>query len=164
LDKVLFLISIINLINKERIMAGNRFRMLDSWHFGYYAADNATAHAADEIINTPEKHLMTQDEIFWAEGGVLGLAAQAGGIGLGLGLAFTCCPRLPAYLKNGQLRAMEWITLLFAGYLGYNVGHVAGARFFGDAQRLQNHWMAYHYVKTLNRFEGRQILTKKPTY
>lgn len=145
-------------------MAGDRFRLIDSWHFAFLNSDSATQHAADEIINTPEKHLLTQDEIFWNEGGPVGLAVQGAGVALGLALAFTCNPRLSTYFRNGQLRATEWVTLFAASYFGYQVGHRAGAMFFGDSQKLRNHWMAYHYVKTINRFEGRQILTKKPTY
>ena len=55
-------------------MAGNRFRFIDYWHFSHVTCDNATARAADEIINEPEKHLLTQSELFWAEGGPIGLA------------------------------------------------------------------------------------------
>lgn len=55
-------------------MAGDRFRAIDSWHFKFLNDDSATSQAADEIIETPEKHLLTQDEIFGAEGGYLGLA------------------------------------------------------------------------------------------
>ena len=82
-------------------MAGNRFRIIDSWHNAFVSKTNATSHAADEIIETPEKHLLTQDEIFNAEGNVLGLIAQAGGIGLGLAVAMTLNPRLSSYLRNG---------------------------------------------------------------
>jgi len=39
-----------------------------------------------------------------------------------------------------------------------------GHRTFGDNQKVQNHWMAYSFVKAQNRYEGRRILTKKPTY
>ena len=56
-------------------MAGDRFRAIDSWHFRFLNKDNETQRAADEIIDTPDKHLMTQDEVFWAEGGPVGLAA-----------------------------------------------------------------------------------------
>ena len=85
-------------------------------------------------------------------------------MGAGLGALFTFRPRLAVYLKNAQLRPTEWLTIGGAAFASYHVGHKAGAQFFGNSQALQNHWMAYHYVKTLNRFEGRQILTKKPRY
>lgn len=55
-------------------MAGNRFRFVDYWHFRNLSKDNATQRAADEIIETPEKHLLTQSELFWAEGGPAGVA------------------------------------------------------------------------------------------
>lgn len=40
-------------------MAGNRFRVVDSWHHAFINSDNATVRAADEIIEQPEKHLLT---------------------------------------------------------------------------------------------------------
>ena len=40
-------------------MAGNRFRVVDSWHHSFLNSDNDTAKAADEIIEQPEKHLKT---------------------------------------------------------------------------------------------------------
>jgi hypothetical protein len=43
-------------------MAGNRFRYVDYWHFNQIdSSDKVTNDAADEIINNPEKHLLTQD-------------------------------------------------------------------------------------------------------
>jgi hypothetical protein len=55
-------------------MAGNRLKFVDFMHSRFFSADNATSRAADEIINTPDMHLLTQDEIFLAEGGYAGLA------------------------------------------------------------------------------------------
>ena len=55
-------------------MTTNRTRLIDLWHASYYSGINATNNAADEIINEPERHLLTQSEVFAAEGGVIGLA------------------------------------------------------------------------------------------
>ena len=55
-------------------MSGNRFRYIDSFHFFHLHQDNATTQAASEIIENPEKHLLTQSEVFAAEGGYMGLA------------------------------------------------------------------------------------------
>ena len=55
-------------------MAGNRFRFVDYTHNRFLEKSNATAFAAEEIIATPDKHLLTQSEIFDVEGGYLGLA------------------------------------------------------------------------------------------
>jgi hypothetical protein len=46
--------------------------------------------------------------------------------------------------------------------LTYRIGYQAGAQAFGDANKVNNHWLAYFYQKQLNRFEGRQILSKRP--
>lgn len=43
-------------------MAGNRFRYVDYWHFNQIeSSDKVINEAADEIINNPEKHLLTQE-------------------------------------------------------------------------------------------------------
>ena len=40
-------------------MTTNRTRLIDIWHASHYTSDSATSRAADEIINAPEKHLLT---------------------------------------------------------------------------------------------------------
>ena len=42
-------------------MASNRYRNIDSWHFAPLNNIDATNAAADELIDQPEKHLLTQD-------------------------------------------------------------------------------------------------------
>ena len=90
-------------------MSGLRLRLIDPWYYTDVIKDNATQRAADEIINTPEKHLLTQSEIFVAEGGPAGLIVQAGGTAFGLGLLFAFRPNLLRYLRNAQLRPFEWV-------------------------------------------------------
>lgn len=114
------------------------------------------------IINEPERHLLTQCELFKAEGGTAGLAIQIGAIGAGLATLFFFRPKYFTYLKNAQLRPFEWAALGLTSFVSYRVGYNASSIFLGDAQKVQNHWMAYFYVKQINRFEGRQILTKTP--
>ena len=143
-------------------MAGNRFRFVDYTHNRFFERSDATAYAAEEIIATPDKHLLTQSEIFNAEGGYLGLAVQAGAVGVGLAALFSVRPLLLTYLKNGQLKPMEWLAVGGSAFASYHVGHYFGVMAAGDKQKLQNHWMAYYFVKQNNRFEGRQILSKKP--
>ncbi|CDW72799.1 UNKNOWN [Stylonychia lemnae] len=143
-------------------MAGNRFKYVDYLYVRHLGSDSATAKAADEIISQPDKHLLTQQEIFQAEGGLAGLAIQASSVTVGLVGLFALRPRLLSYLKNGQLRPLEWLTLGSTAFVSYHIGHQIGSVVAGDAQRLQNHWMAYYFVKQNNRFEGRQILSKKP--
>ena len=143
-------------------MAGNRFRYVDYWHFRFLNTSDETNKAADDIIGTPEKHLLTQDQLFAAEGGVVGLAVQLGAVGTGLAALFVARPRLLTYLKNAQLRPAEWLLLGGTSFVSYRVGYGLGSNFFGDTQKVNNHWMAYFYQKQLNRFEGRQILTKPP--
>jgi len=144
-------------------MAGNRFRYVDYWHFRHLnSTDHDATKAADEIINNPESHLITQCQLFEAEGGYLGFATQLGVVGLALTGLFAARPRYLSYLRNSQLRATEWGVLGGVSYVGYRAGYVLGSQFFGDTNKVNNHWLAYFYQKQLNRFEGRQILTKAP--
>jgi hypothetical protein len=143
-------------------MAGNRFRHVDYWHFRHLKQDQATAKAADEIIASPEKHLLTQDQLWDAEGGTAGFAAQLGVSAVGLTLLFAARPKLLTYLKYAQLRAQEWTLLGGVAIVSYRVGYNLSVGAFGDSQKVKNHWLAYFYQKQLNRFEGRQILTKAP--
>lgn len=144
-------------------MAGNRFRYVDYWHSRFLNQSSDQSRASDEIINEPERHLLTQNDLFTAEGGALGLLAQVGVVGVSFATLFVVRPKLLTYLKNAQLRAGEWTLLAGTGFVGYRVGYTLGNTFFGDADKVNNHWQAYFYQKQLNRFEGRQILTKAPS-
>lgn len=145
-------------------MAGNRQRYVDYWHFRFVNEHDATSRAADEIIAAPEKHLLTQDALFEAEGGIGGVAAQLGSVAIGLTVLFAARPRVLTYLKNAQLRPSEWLLLGGTTFLSYRVGYSLGTSFMGDSQKVHNHWMAYFYQKQINRFEGRQILSKAPKF
>lgn len=81
-------------------MTIERFRPVDPWHFRYFNNDDATIRAADEIINRPDKHLLTQDDIYHAEGGHFGVGVQVGAIVLGLTTLFLFKPKYALYLKN----------------------------------------------------------------
>ena len=142
----------------------NKFRFIDTWYFAGFNRSSATNDFADEIISQPDRHLLSQSALFDAEGGwsTFGLAMGCAAAG-----AFTVCaasPRVAMHLKNGQLSFYEWLALGGATSASFFVGNQAGISSFGDRQRYQNHWMAYTFVKAQNRFQGRRILTKKPTY
>lgn len=144
-------------------MAGNRFRYVDYWHHRFLNSNDQESHrAADEIINNPESHLLTQSELNAAEGGAAGYATQLATIGFGLGLLFIVRPHLLTYLRHAQLRATEWGILGATTAVTYHVGYRLGSTLFGDTNKVNNHWLAYFYQKQLNRFEGRQILAKPP--
>ena len=144
-------------------MAGNRFRYVDYWHSRFLNASSQESRAADEIINEPERHLLSQNDLYAAEGGFTGVLAQVGFVGVSFAALFVARPKLLTYLRNAQLRASEWTLLAGTGFVGYRVGYHFGNTFFGDAEKVNNHWLAYFYQKQLNRFEGRQILTKAPS-
>jgi hypothetical protein len=145
-------------------MAGNRLRYVDYWHFRFLNTHDSSSKAADEIIANPESHLLTQEQLFAAEGGVAGLGVQAGTIVVGLFALFAARPRVLTYLKNGQLRPADWALLAGTSLVSYRLGYNLGHSFAGDSDKVNNHWIAYFYQKQLNRFEGRQILTKAPKF
>lgn len=106
-------------------MAGNRFRYVDYWHFRHLNAESQTA--ADEIINEPERHLLTQNDLYAAEGGILGVAAQLGVMGVGFAVLFAFRPKYLTYLRNAQLRSNEWLALGLTSFVTYRLGYQFGA-------------------------------------
>ena len=114
-------------------MAGSRFRYVDYWHSRFLNSSLEQSRAVDEIINEPERHLLTQNDLFNAEGGVVGALVQLGFIGASLATLFVVRPKLFTYLRNSQLRANEWILLGGTGFVGYRLGYNFAATFFGDS-------------------------------
>ena len=76
--------------------------------------------------------MLSQNDLFQAEGGfgTVGLQVALGMGGVAAACAFN--PRLVNYFKNGQLRFTEWATLGLPAAFGYMVGHKAGALAMGD--------------------------------
>ena len=145
-------------------MTTHRIRFLNQ----YYTAGNRDATVindiADEIINQPDAHLLSQEELVAAEGGINTLAFSLGFAAFGALAVFGANPRVAAHLKNGNLNFYEWLALGGATTFGYWAGHHAGVAAFGDPVKYQAHWMAYTFVKAQNRYEGRYILSKAPFY
>ena len=119
---------------------------------------------ADEIINHPDKHLLTQNELFAAQGGYIGLIFQTAGVVGGLAALSTFRPTLLKQLTAAKLTFPQWATLGGTAFASHYVAQSLGTTFFGDSRKVSNHWQAYTLVKTNNRFDGRQILSKKPKY
>ena len=66
------------------------------------------------------------------------------------------------YWGNGSMKWMEWLCLGGAGALFYTFGYNASVNYLGNPAAVRNHLMAYHFVKSNNRWEGRQILKNAP--
>ena len=139
-----------------------RLRVWNPFFYNGWQRENAGNTAADQILETPEKHLLSQQQLFTAEGGNTGFALQMTGLLLGVGLVFASSPRMSHYWKSGSLRWTEWACLAGAGSVGYLAARQISIHNLGDAAAYHNHWVAYGYVKNCNRWEGRQILTKAP--
>ena len=141
-----------------------KFRSVDGAHSAFASTDNETALAATVTIESPEKNLLTQSEVYAAEGGAIGTALQFGGAVAGAAVLFAYKPTTLLYLKRAQLGWCGWTFLAGSVTAGHYVGHTLGVQMFGNSQALHNHWVAYHYVKTCNRYEGRQVLAKPGRY
>jgi hypothetical protein len=141
-----------------------KYRSVDSAHSSYSSSDGETSIAAMNTIENPEVNLLTQDQVFDAEGSWGGLMVQAGFTGVALMGLFAYRPQLLTYFRNAQLSWCGWGMLGGAAFAGHQVGHATGTFVFGNQQALHNHWVAYHFVKSCNRFEGRQILSKAGSY
>ena len=125
---------------------------------------NPTNDAADEIIASPDRHLLNKDELFAAEGGWSNFGLTMALAGAGAVAVLGMNPSMAGHLGRGQLRAMEWLMLGGAATVGGCVGHQVGIQAFGNRQAYTNHWMAYTFVKSQNRFIGGSVLTKPPMY
>ena len=77
---------------------------------------------ADELIETPEKFLLTQDQLMEAEGGLRGLLLQASLVGLGVGSCFGGSEHMTACFRSGNLKLNQWLCLGGAAYLSLMVG------------------------------------------
>lgn len=145
-------------------MSGNRFRCINQWYYSGFETVSATNDAADEIISSPDRHLLSQPDLFSAQGGFSTVGLALGATAFGTLLVFAGAPRTAAHFKNGSLGFYEWACLGTSAAFWYGSASWVGQRTFGDAQKVRNHWMAYTFIKAQNRFEGRRILNKKPTY
>ena len=125
---------------------------------------NEENDVASEIIDQPDRHLLSQDQVFEAEGGYSTLALSLGIASIGAMTVFASSPRMFNYYSRGMMNFPEWVCLGSTTVLGAMIGQQIGLSTFGDRRRYANHWMAYYHVKSQNRFEGRGILGDAPTY
>ncbi|CAI2383267.1 unnamed protein product [Moneuplotes crassus] len=139
----------------------NRFRPIDKFT-NYFWNDEKTS--TDDLINDPERFLLTQDGVFDAEGGYTGAFIHFSVLAGGIAALFAFRPTLATYFMKGSLRFNEWALIGGTGILSYQLGYWTGVSTFGDAHRLENHYAAYTLVKSQNRYEGRTNLLKKPSF
>ena len=81
----------------------NRVRVWNPWFYHAWQASTDENIAADEIIEAPEKHLLSQNDLMIAEGGNMGLALQMTGLLLGVGAVFASSKRMSQYWSVGTL-------------------------------------------------------------
>jgi hypothetical protein len=102
--------------------------------------------------------------LFEAEGGWAGVFTQIATVGAGLAALYVYKPSLYKYMAMGTMRKFEWFGLGFTAFAAHRIGYNLGTSVAGDQEARDNHWMAYHYQKALNRMEGRTVLMKAPRF
>ena len=105
---------------------------------------------------------MTAEQLYQAEGGSVSLILQGAVVLLGVGSVFATSARIRAGWTAGNLNRYEWGSLSGAVLASHWFAHQAGVSFFGNRAAYNNHWAAYGFVKSQNRWQGRQILAKAP--
>ena len=99
-----------------------RMRILNPCFFANWQAVNDSNTAADEIIKTPEKYLLSQQDLFEAEGGYGGLGLQFLVVALGIGSVFATSARMGMYYRTGSMNWMEWLCLGGTAVGGHAIG------------------------------------------
>ena len=95
--------------------------MISGWS-DYSAANDA----ADEIISSPDRFTLNQEELFEAEGGWSTFGLTMGLAAAGAAATLVARPSMAAHMGRGQLRAMEWMMLGGAAAAGGFAGQQAG--------------------------------------
>ena len=129
-----------------------------------YSDMNEDNDAADQIISSPDRFLLSQEDLFNAEGGWGTFAMIIGGAAVGAVGVIATNGRIGSYLARGNLRFREWLPLGVAAFAGGVAGQQVGVRTFGDYRAYQNHWLAYTMVKSQNRYDGKNCLSKAPLF
>ena len=117
---------------------------------------------ANKIIESPDNYLLSADDLYKAEGGSAGLALQVSVVLLGVGSVFASSPRMTQLFRNGSFTWQEWLCLGGTAVGGNYLGTQMSVYGLGNSTAYHNHWMAYYYVKSCNRWEGRKILKNRP--
>ena len=136
-----------------------RFRGLDKISNKFWSFERSPY---DEIIDNPERYLLTQSQLFDAEGGFTGLLIQLSTIGGIVGGLFATKPCLRRNFYGGHLYFQGWVVLAAAGFVGYRLGYWLGHTIAGDSSKVENHFAAFYWQKTQNRYDGRISLMKAP--
>lgn len=125
---------------------------------------NARNEGADQIIADPSRSLLNQDELFEAAGGWGTFALTMGLAGAGAAGVLLSRPGMAGHFGRGQLKAMEWAMLGAGTWAGGFIGENLGIQMLGDPLRYDNHWMAYMFVKTQNRYIVGSTLRNTPKF
>jgi len=143
-----------------------RKKFFNKAFIGGWSDFTASNDAADQIVESPDRFLCSQSELFEATGGWSTFGLTMGLAGVGATAILMTKPGMAAHFGRGQLKLMEWAMVGGAAAVGGCIGQQMGIQNLGDATKYNNHWMAYTFIKSQNRFLGEtsNVLTDAPTY
>ena len=82
-------------------MSGNRFRLINQWYYDKFEEVNASNDAADSIIRSPDRHLVSQQQLFELNGGWSTIGLSLGAATFGHLLIFAFAPRTAVHFRRG---------------------------------------------------------------
>ena len=82
-----------------------KIRPIELHSYTGWQADSVTNKTADDLIKTPEKYLLSANDLYKAEGGLGGTALQVGLLALGVGSIFASSTRMTQLMRMG---AFTW--------------------------------------------------------
>ena len=94
-----------------------RLRRLDPFYSFRWQESTDFANAGDQIIQAPESHLLSQADLYRAEGGHAGMFLQFSMCLLGVGSLFAMGPRQYSYFRLGMMNFREWACLGSVAFL-----------------------------------------------
>ena len=140
----------------------HRHRPINFHWYANWQEDSEANKVANEIAQTPEKYLLSREQLYAAEGGTGGLALQFLVVTLGIGSIFASSPRMSHWFRTGAFTWQEWLCVGGTAVAGNAIGTYASSSLLGDRAAYRNHCTAYYFVKSCNRWEGRKILKNAP--
>ena len=97
--------------------------LVNKWYTAGLNEVNDENDAAEGIIREPDRYLLSQQQVFEAEGGWSTLAVSLASASLGAMAIFATSPRMFNYYSKGMMKFPEWVCLGATTIGGGIVGH-----------------------------------------
>ena len=119
---------------------------------------------ADAVLESPDRHVLTQEQLFEAKGSWATCAATIGFGLAGVAAVLATNGRIGAHLGRGNLKFREWLQITAAFGLCAQAGEECGIKVFGNEKAFWAHEYAYTLIKNQNRYNQKNQLMKAPMF